>query len=203
MNRQELIDYINSLPPLPYSPSNSWTWIDRRIQIREAILNDNLNNIPHWPVIHSSMSTPYTLQYEHIGIWQQYTGLDITTLNSIVEFGGGYGAMLKCLRKLGFKGNYYGYDFPELLAIQRYYTFEDFSQPANGEYDLLISICAISESSLFDRQVFLDGKRFKHILIRYQATWDGIDNHKYFSSWKGDKMNVKGQSYNDHWYLIR
>ena len=32
-------------------------------------------------------------QLYHLHLWHKHTGVDITTLNSILEFGGGYGAM--------------------------------------------------------------------------------------------------------------
>lgn len=200
MNKQELRDYIQSLPPL-YGKGNRW--LERRIELRDYILNDDPDDLLYWPPIHSSMQIPYRLQHRHLDSWEQHTDLKIADLKTIAEFGGGYGAMLKCLRERGFSGSYSGYDFPEMLAIQRYYTQEDFSKATEGTYDLLISICALSEASIFDRIIFLRDNIFTHCLIRYQEQWDGIDNHAYFSPMRGDKMFVTGESYTDHWYLIR
>ena len=46
---------------------------------------------------------------------------DLSSSGVIVEFGGGYGSMCRLLHKLGFSGQYFIYDLPEFVALQRYF----------------------------------------------------------------------------------
>lgn len=87
---------------------------------REAICE-----VPHSPATRLSYyprsSGNLIHQAYHLARWEERTGLDVATLRRIVEFGGGYGAMAQVCRQAGFRGEYYIYDFPELLLFQKFY----------------------------------------------------------------------------------
>ena len=48
-------------------------------------------------------------------------GQKVTNFDSVFEFGGGYGNMAKLFGQLGFKGDYFIYDFELFSAIQNWY----------------------------------------------------------------------------------
>lgn len=123
--------------------------------------------------------------------------IDVKTLNSIVEFGAGYGCMAKLINNLGFVGKYTIFDIPEFLALQKYYLHSskimsnfkfidkiDKLEAVNP--DILISTWSLSESPISLRDKFLKkiGKP-KYILIAYQENFNSIDNKKYFETLKG------------------
>jgi hypothetical protein len=57
----------------------------------------------------------------HIAHFEEWTGIRIADIQSVIEFGGGYGCMCHQIHKFGFCGNYIIIDFPELNALQKYY----------------------------------------------------------------------------------
>jgi hypothetical protein len=57
----------------------------------------------------------------HLLRFEQATGVDITRMKTIVEFGGGYGSMCRVFYRRGFSGRYFIYDLPEFSALQRYF----------------------------------------------------------------------------------
>ena len=60
-------------------------------------------------------------QTHHLMIWEETTGRKINELDTIFEFGGGYGAMRYVCHKLGFKGKYYIHDLSVYGQLQRTY----------------------------------------------------------------------------------
>lgn len=201
MTKEELKDFILSLPPLP-DIAPEFTWLNRRITLRRRILEDDLDKFLEWSVIKATMNTDPVYQDYHLNIWEKETGLKVSSLNSIVEFGGGYGAMIKQIYKRGFKGQYHSCDFPELLGLQMYYN-PDIKIIADipAKADLMIAICSLSEADLLSRNAFLTSLEFDHHLIRYQYHWDGIDNHLYFNGMEGKRFRDKMEL--NHWYLVR
>lgn len=199
MTQDELRAIIMSLPPLPES-APEFTWLGRRIDLRHRILTQDVSKFLEWPVIRATMNTDPISQNYHLDLWENKTGLKVANLNSIVEFGGGYGAMLKMLLERGFEGKYYSYDFPEFVALQEFYTQEKIKTTLPAKCDLMIAICSLSETDVITRKLFLNNLEFKHCLIRYQHRW-GIDNHIYFQRIEGDRMKDKIDD--NHWYLTR
>ncbi len=60
-------------------------------------------------------------QAYHVCRFEDVTGARLADVDSILEFGGGYGALCRLLFALGFGGTYVIYDFPEFTALQRFY----------------------------------------------------------------------------------
>jgi hypothetical protein len=126
----------------------------------------------------------------HLMILKQQLTCDLSKLDYIYEFGGGYGCMARTCKQAGFGGKYILHDLPLFLLLQQWYLEEhglvaeylpnhealDVSQNS-----LFISTWALSEAPtvLRDKQVEM-WRGFKYILIAYQQTFDKIDNRKYF-----------------------
>lgn len=136
------------------------------------------------------------------------TGLDFNTLQTIFEFGGGFGMLCKLIFKFGFCGNYTIFDLPEVLALQEYYlsstldktsSFNHYQKDKDinflwdrnqtseiliAENSLFIALWSISESP-FDLRDEIFKKVFqstKYVLLGYQDEWYGYDNKTYFSN---------------------
>jgi hypothetical protein len=62
----------------------------------------------------------HIVQHETGHIRDGYTP-DVTELNRIVEFGGGFGMMAAIIHRMGFKGEYVIYDVPEFSYLQEFY----------------------------------------------------------------------------------
>jgi len=91
-------------------------------------------------------------QAYHLLQWENHTGRRISELESIVEIGGGYGAMAKVARRAGFEGRYTIYDLPEYSLLQRYYLAQcgiraDCKDAVLSEdsSDLLIALWSLTE----------------------------------------------------------
>lgn len=129
-------------------------------------------------------------QARHIAHFEDTTGMEVYRLNGIWEFGGGYGAMARMFRALGFAGEYVIYDLPMMGALQRYYldglgvtTTTDLSvQPQHK--DLFVAMWSLSEApmSLRDRVKPLAMEYATH-LIAYQFGFEGVNNEDYFGAW--------------------
>ncbi|GAH81606.1 unnamed protein product, partial [marine sediment metagenome] len=49
------------------------------------------------------------------------TTCKLESLDTIFEFGGGYGCMCRLIHRLGFSGEYVNFDLPAMLGLQNYY----------------------------------------------------------------------------------
>lgn len=131
----------------------------------------------------------------------------------IMEFGGGYGSMVKLVHDLGFRGTYVIFDLPEFSALQEYYLttlgLKVFTEPTREKgivvissqadlkrqceltpaIDLFIATWSLSESPLELRKNISDIlPPCSNWLVAFQERFDGIDNLAYF---KDDFMTGK------------
>lgn len=131
--------------------------------------------------------------------------LDISKLDTILEFGGGYGAMCLLCRRLGFKGRYIIYDLPEFSLLQRYYLscydveaeywvaltltkpeLESIIKslehtPFSKNVDLLIGLWSLSEvDDLSFRDHFLNWYPAQNYLFAYSQIWHDVNNVEWF-----------------------
>lgn len=139
--------------------------------------------------------------------------IPIDRIKNIVEFGGGYGNMCRIFYKLGFKGNYIIYDFPELNILQEYFLSQlAYTPPISYGYVGEKNISLISDIELFPESFNSDGLNIfiatwsisecgiefrdkvvsrlgdiDYFLIAYQKNFEGIDNIKYFKDSIMDK----------------
>ena len=205
MTKDKLRQAIKELPLLPkYAPP--FSWLGRRIELRQMILERNPKNFLTWPVITSTMITDPEWQNYHLDQWESKTALKIKDLKSIVEFGGGYGAMVQMCYERGFRGRYFGYDFPEMMALQEFYLSGlDIPIPepylSGWNYRLFIAINSFDETELETRQDFLDMFGFEHCLVRYNYVYQGINNYKYFKEFDGQHWT--DQENTNHLYWVR
>ena len=162
-------------------------------------------------------------QMYSIWLWEKVTGRHISTLNHVAEFGAGYGEMALLLSDEPFQ-SYTIFDFPELVLLQKWYlnrnevypngkfnyTFydnaHDFAWEPEQRADLLIAICSMSEVSVELRKELLGPNIPKAMLIRYQNTWDGVNNNEWFNEfanlWYQTVHNSMAPMFPNHRYLI-
>jgi len=156
-------------------------------------------------------------QAYHLFQWEQITGKNVAKLDCIVEFGGGYGAMARIIRRLGFKGEYIIYDLPELAALQSYYlsnvgitttihTTDGNAFPEPPEADLMISCYALGEVPTELRIAFL-ARPFKSYLIASQDAWDHKNLYVYFNDFMNEHPELKWKAWPNpmlkgHYYWV-
>jgi hypothetical protein len=156
-------------------------------------------------------------QTYHLCRFQEETGLPVHRFPLVVEFGGGYGSLCRLVHKLGFMGQYVIFDLPEFVALQKFYLgslgmplieVKDASQGGQGilctsdpavlgsvaqQQGLFIATWSLSETeSTFREQIItlpaVDGAAA--YLIAYQRDFEGIDNPRFFDTWRGKKPTV-------------
>lgn len=147
-------------------------------------------HIPHFgpddELGNSGYSKNLIHQFYHLRQWMNVTGQHISQLDTIVEFGGGYGAMALLCHRLGFEGKYIIYDLPEFSLLQEYYLSQ-FGLLASVEWnpkrqpkgvDLFMAMYSLSEVPLLERAELR--VRAKSYLFLYSGNWEGWDNVMYF-----------------------
>ena len=133
----------------------------------------------------------------HLKNWQDVTGLEIKDVESIYEFGGGYGAMALLARRLGFRGKYTIQDIPEVSLLQQYWLSNigiwDIDLVTNPptliEEDLIIACFSVSEFPADQRRAFEEA-RANSFLIAYQDGFGGIDNDAYFRGFENSHPEI-------------
>lgn len=135
-------------------------------------------------------------QAYHILRWQEATGLKIADMESIYEFGGGYGAMAAVCSWMGFKGKYYIYDFPEFALLQRWYLEQHeiknvkwYKRIEPLDVDLLIACHSLSETDLDERDDVLGKVLADSYLFLYNNKFEQHGNIEYFQDGASDEMN--------------
>ena len=135
------------------------------------------------------------------------TSIDINKVNSVFEFGGGYGSFCRLLFASGFRGHYLIYDLPAFSILQKFYLtnirnpliIQDTIPPSLEPCTVsLLNNFDATNSNLISCDIFvalwslsecpveLRDNVFRHIsppqffLIAYQRTFSGIDNEDYF-----------------------
>jgi len=128
-------------------------------------------------------------QCYHLQQWANRTKIAPSSLDSVFEFGGGYGAMCHVIHRMGFKGVYSLTDFPEFLLLQEYYLSQHgieaeyvYGTPQSGNTDLFVALFSFSEAPVEVREAYLSAVEADSYLFAYQPTWDGVDNIKWFKS---------------------
>lgn len=149
-------------------------------------------------------------QAYHISQWNGW----LPELETIVEIGGGYGAMALICHRLGFRGRYIIYDLPEFSLLQQYYLSNvgiegvEFATQIDNptECDLLIGLYSLSEMGLNERGAIMKACPAQSYLIAYGASWGGWDN----MAWAMELMKRKDYNWRNWnvghlpncWYLV-
>ena len=146
--------------------------------VQSHILNNDKN----------SDSRNHIHQAYHLLRWQEETGKRIADMQTIYEFGGGYGATALVANRLGFTGKYYIYDLPEFALLQQWYleqqgiaNVEWRQRIVKQDVDLLIACYSLSETTIEQRDSVLSKVNADNYLFLYSAQWEGYNNRGYFS----------------------
>lgn len=107
-------------------------------------------------------------------ILERETGYSIADMESVVEFGGGFGAMPAVARNLGFRGTWYMYDYPELLLLQEWYlsrckvrNVEFIGEIDNlpEECDFFVAIHSLNEAPRDTQERFINHVKPRSFLV--------------------------------------
>lgn len=148
--------------------------------------------VPHFGPDDYANSSRYSMnlihQAYHLTQWERVTGKRIETLDTIVEFGGGYGAMALLCKRMGFEGSYVIYDLPEFSLLQEYYLSQ-FGMLNNTEWnpkqkpkdvDLFMALYSLSEVKRGERVYHIH--KAKSYLCLYSGIWERWDNVHWFQT---------------------
>ena len=185
-------------------------WASRwRSVLRESVVGD-----PRPFVDYRRSSGNLIYQAYNVCLFEDVTGVRLSSFDFIFEFGGGYGAFCRLLCELGFRGTFAIFDLPEFGALQRLYLRSHglpvVSRPAakvNGleivtlstldELDALVgprpaeraafvALWSLSETPLPLREAVIARlTRFDAFAVGYQAHFHGIDNVEWFGAARG------------------
>ena len=125
-------------------------------------------------------------------------GIDVTSYDLILEFGGGYGGMAKVCNGMGYNNTYYIYDLPQLKKLQDYHLTEinvkhkiinelkelkDIMLDNTSSKKLFIATWSLSEvGNELREQIIEIIKDFDSVFIifQYNNPIKGQDNYEYF-----------------------
>lgn len=194
--------YVNA----PFIPTEYKALPDR---LREVAKGRNFGGMAY-----RGYDTNLIHQAYHLREWERVTGQRIESLNRVIEFGGGYGAMCLICQRLGYQGSYWIEDLPELLALQDFYLSNTapallnyFGLPYSYECDLFIASHSLSEIEPEERGRVLRGLRANSFLFVFHCEHNGVDNLEWFRQLAKDKPEYEWSSwYTEHlpnqWYQV-
>ena len=144
-------------------------------------------------------------QHYHLWRWRGRQGANaLARVKTIVEFGGGYGAMAIVAERCGFRGEYWIADFPEMnmmqwwhlgkrgISLEMHWVTE--ARPCERP-DLFISCFGLSEVTPLERVKFLRQIQPRSYLMVYQRRWDGVDNERFFQIWAEEYQKKGGPQF--------
>lgn len=122
-------------------------------------------------------------QAYHLKQWLDRSQKTVSELTAICEIGAGYGALALICRRLGFTGQYYVIDLPELVKIQQYYLGRNgvmalWELPKSC--DLFIGLHSLGEIPIAERERLLSQVAAKEYLFASSYEYEGVDNQKWF-----------------------
>lgn len=211
-------------------PDGSDIWSQHRREIRKNVLNNDMRTLFAWSSIRATMFVDNGLvitecerklreagkyikfrgardapnlvhKRYHWHIWEKNHTKKLSDANVIVEFGGGYGALAVVADRLGFRGQYYIIDFPELMLIQQYWLADKIKNChiRYGKHprdpDILVSTDGLSETDNDTRTEFMKGLEPATYLFSSCSSWDGINNRDWFQGWAQNYFRVGGPLY--------
>lgn len=150
-------------------------------------------------------------QAYHLKQWLDRTRQKLTRMDNIVEFGAGYGAMALLCRRLGFMGQYYIIDLPELVTVQQYYLGQNgvmaIWEKLPKSCDLFIASHSLSEVDIPTRERLLSQVAAREYLFASSFEFEGVDNQGYFERLAGgitgkDWVFYPHKFYPDAFYMV-
>jgi len=130
---------------------------------------------------------------------------DLSNINHVTDFGGGYGNNCRVWNNLGFQGHFALVDLPEVIEIQKHYI-SNVIPAASVSYASILSdvkieqpqalffaTYSLSETSLEIREKAIDNiKEYDYIFIAHNDTFpvygqnNSVNNNNYFDKMKKD-----------------
>lgn len=179
---------------------------------RGALVEDPVG-MPRPFLFHHHSSGSLIHHAYHLLMFERWSQLAVERLESILEFGGGYGGMRRLVARLGHRGRYHIHDLPEMLALQRFYlsgiealrpelrqalattySAQLASLPGPGFWtgrSLFLATWSFSEAPVALRDAWLPVLRScSHFLIGYRAAFDGVDNRRWFEEFAAGRPDV-------------
>jgi hypothetical protein len=174
--------------------------------------------LPYWRYARSSGNLIH--QAYHIAQFEEKTGTSIGDVETIFEFGGGYGRMCKLVHDMGFRGRYIIFDLPGFSALQQFYlnsnglsthSVETFDPSKPGivcvsDYEsleelitnttvgrsaALIATWSLSETPTVFRESILSlTSDFDAFLISSQSHYKEVDNIDFFERWRSTQSDI-------------
>ncbi|MDX2195141.1 MAG: hypothetical protein NW207_01890 [Cytophagales bacterium] len=134
--------------------------------------------------------------------------IEIGSINSIFEFGGGYGSMCRYIYRYGFLGKYHIFDLAIFSMLQEYFLsntsleniksgnisliYKQENLSDINDVDLFLALWSFSETPLDFRNNILDKlPNAKMYAIGYQEKYYEVDNILYFDMFKKLKPNYE------------
>ena len=211
--------YVNSpgyiATELKYLKSQS----DWNSRWREAIQESAVGHpLPYWRYPRSSGNLIHHAY--HIAQFEEKTGTRIADVETIFEFGGGYGCMCRLVHDMGFRGRYVIFDLPGFSSLQQFYlnsyglsahSVESFGSSKHGivcvsDYELLdglldsttdgrsaalIATWSLSETPTAFRESILSlTSEFDAFLISSQSHYKEVDNIEFFERWRSGRQDI-------------
>lgn len=197
-------DLRERMAALPEPERTDDLWTAKRRELRDRVLKDNPSDFLTWPTIVSTMwvgEAPYLKaeraavmakdpdayaecldtndihQLYHLSQFLDRSRQSLDAMSSIVEFGGGYGALCRLARACGFNGRYRIIDFPEFLLLQEFYLsahgveadYLTLSQVRLVKADLFVAIRSLSEAEAAVGDRVLSRIRARGYLFNYSG----------------------------------
>lgn len=132
-------------------------------------------------------------QLYHLRQWLDRSQIDVSQLSTIFEIGAGYGAMALICRRLGFKGQYYIEDLPELKIVQGHYLhntigLDNIIWRVPETCDLLIACHSLGEMAVSERGALLALVEADGYLFASSYEFEEVDNQGWFQQFAGSRM---------------
>lgn len=185
-----------------------WSWALPDAGFGEPILYDEEFSLLDTASTRFRTSGNYIHQAYRLKQWEQRAKVQMADMRSIVEFGGGYGALRVIANNLGFDGQYNLFDLPEMNILQEYYVSNVI--PGNNstqyishvydlprEVDLLVAVASLSETPVDIRNQFLDTVDARYYYIIFQPRFHGVDNVEYFRKFMESKTSHRWEYWTD------
>jgi hypothetical protein len=156
--------------------------------VLEFYPSEILEPVTEEPTSYNGLSTNLIHQAYHLIQYETSLNVRVKELDSIIEFGGGYGALALIVHRLGFKGDYYIYDYPEFALLQEFYLSKAGIEVEHLRYnkkfrklDMMVAIHSLNEvESSLERWRFLHRHPVMSYLFSYNSQWRGLDNYRWF-----------------------
>ncbi len=160
-----------------------------------------------------------------LALFEERARISLEHFDVIVEFGGGYGSMCRIIHKLGFKGDYFIFDFPELNALQEFYldlngiSVDHLTSKkkqrtpdtqvccvsdaavledvlSHNKPGLFLSTWAISEAPMSIRKSLLPlVVASDAYLLAFQHQFREIDNLNFFDKWSSSLSHIRWKQF--------